>query len=124
MSARLARRAHPVVSNLALPTARSSTRPGATSEDAGPDRPVTFVLNGGPGASSTLLHLGALGPRRVRFGGTGRILASPARLVDNLESWLPFTDLVFIDPVGTGFSRVVKPPRDGQACQVWRRRGW
>lgn len=86
-----------------------------TADDAGVDRPVTFVFNGGPGASSTFLHLGALGPRRVRFGSTGHLLASPSRLVDNAESWLPFTDLVFVDPVGTGFSRVVKAPRDGRA---------
>ena len=71
----------------------------------GPDRPVTFVFNGGPGASSAYLHVGALGPRRVAMPDDGTLPAAPMRLVDNAESWLPFTDLVFIDPVGTGFSR-------------------
>ncbi|CAN5305358.1 carboxypeptidase [soil metagenome] len=76
------------------------------------DRPVTFVFNGGPGASSVFLHIGALGPRRVVFSPDGRIMPSPARLTGNAESWLPFTDLVFVDPVGTGFSRIVKPGKD------------
>ncbi|MBY5161501.1 S10 family peptidase [Salsipaludibacter albus] len=78
-----------------------------TADDAGADRPVTFVFNGGPGASSAYLHLGALGPRRVAFAADGTLLPPPSRLVDNTESWLAFTDLVFVDPVGTGFSRVV-----------------
>lgn len=65
-------------------------------------RPVTFALNGGPGASSAWLHLGAMGPWRLdlRFAPS----ASP-HLLDNAETWLDFTDLVFIDPVGTGYSR-------------------
>lgn len=71
------------------------------------DRPVTFVMNGGPGASSVYLHLGAVGPRRVNFAADGSALPPPSRLVDNVESWLAFTDLVFVDPVGTGFSRVI-----------------
>ena len=71
------------------------------------NRPLTFVFNGGPGASSVYLHVGALGPRRVAFGDHGELLAPPHRLVDNDESWLPFTDLVFIDPIGTGFSRMI-----------------
>lgn len=75
--------------------------------DGGADRPVTFVFNGGPGASSAYLHLGALGPRRVGFAADGTPLPPPARLVDNAESWLAFTDLVFIDPIGTGFSRLI-----------------
>ena len=72
------------------------------------ERPITFVFNGGPGASSAYLHIGALGPRRVAFAADGRVPAPPARLVDNQETWLSFTDLVFVDPVGTGFSRAVK----------------
>jgi carboxypeptidase C (cathepsin A) len=76
-------------------------------DDAGPARPVTFVFNGGPGASSAYLHVGALGPRRVRFDQRGMPLAPPTALVDNEESWLAFTDLVFVDPVGTGWSRIV-----------------
>jgi carboxypeptidase C (cathepsin A) len=78
-----------------------------TAADAGPDRPVTFVFNGGPGASSAYLHMGALGPRRVRFSERGEPLPPPTALVDNEESWLAFTDLVFVDPVGTGWSRMI-----------------
>jgi carboxypeptidase C (cathepsin A) len=77
----------------------------ANSSDA--DRPVTFVFNGGPGASSAYLHLGAVGPQRVAFPANGTLPEMPPRLVPNDESWLAFTDLVFVDPVGTGFSRVI-----------------
>ncbi len=70
-------------------------------------RPVTFVFNGGPGASSVWLHLGALGPWRLPLkDGTINASAAPA-LVDNDDTWLDFTDLVFIDPPGTGYSRIV-----------------
>jgi carboxypeptidase C (cathepsin A) len=72
------------------------------------DRPVTFVFNGGPGASSAYLHMGAVGPSRVAFPADGTLPRMPPRLVPNEESWLAFTDLVFVDPVGTGFSRVVE----------------
>jgi carboxypeptidase C (cathepsin A) len=72
------------------------------------ERPVTFVFNGGPGASSAYLHMGALGPLRVAFPAHGTLPQMPPRLVPNEESWLAFTDLVFVDPVGTGFSRVVE----------------
>jgi carboxypeptidase C (cathepsin A) len=70
-------------------------------------RPITFVFNGGPGAASAYLHVGALGPRRAYFEEHGGLPKPPARLVDNRESWLEFTDLVFVDPVGTGFSRAI-----------------
>jgi carboxypeptidase C (cathepsin A) len=66
-------------------------------------RPVTFAVNGGPGASSAWLHLGAMGPWRLELGGMAPSM--PAQVVDNAETWLDFTDLVFIDPVGTGYSR-------------------
>jgi carboxypeptidase C (cathepsin A) len=72
------------------------------------DRPVMFVFNGGPGASSAFLHLGAVGPQRVDFPADGSIPTMPPRLVPNEESWLAFADLVFVDPVGTGFSRVIE----------------
>ena len=72
---------------------------------AGQLRPVAFVFNGGPGAASVFLHLGALGPRVLDTPATGAVPGPPARLIDNQSSWLPFTDLVFVDPVGTGFSR-------------------
>lgn len=75
---------------------------------AGADRPVTFVFNGGPGAASAYLHVGAVGPRRVAFPADGTLPPLPPRLVHNEESWLAFTDLVFVDPVGTGFSRVIE----------------
>ncbi len=71
-------------------------------------RPVTFVFNGGPGAASAYLHLGALGPQRVVFNTDGTVPPMPARIVDNPKSWLAFTDLVFVDPVGTGYSREIK----------------
>lgn len=72
------------------------------------ERPVAFVVNGGPGAASAYLHLGAIGPKIVRFNDDGGVPPPPAQLVANAETWLPFTDLVFIDPVGTGFSRALK----------------
>ena len=71
----------------------------------GGNRPVTFALNGGPGASSVYLNFGAIGPKRVQFGAEGNSPSDPATPLDNAGSWLDFTDLVFIDPVGTGYSR-------------------
>jgi carboxypeptidase C (cathepsin A) len=69
------------------------------------DRPVTFVFNGGPGAASVWLHLGTAGPMRVALPENGFPPAPPYRLEENPYTWLDFTDLVFIDPVGTGYSR-------------------
>jgi carboxypeptidase C (cathepsin A) len=77
-------------------------------------RPVTFVFNGGPGAASAFLHLGAMGPRTVAFARGGGYLPPPARLEDNPESWLAFTDLVFVDPVGTGYSRAAEPGEEAE----------
>ncbi len=71
-------------------------------------RPVTFAFNGGPGSSSVWLHLGLLGPRRVLMGDAGNLLPPPYELADNPESLLAVSDLVFIDPVSTGYSRVVE----------------
>lgn len=68
-------------------------------------RPVSFCFNGGPGSSSAWLHIGALGPKRILTDNTGAATPPPHSLVDNEYSWLDLTDLVFIDPVGTGFSR-------------------
>lgn len=76
-----------------------------TREGASVRRPITFTFNGGPGSSSVWLHLGAVGPKRVLMTEDGQSLPPPYRLVDNDYSWLVFTDLVFIDPVTTGFSR-------------------
>lgn len=72
---------------------------------AAADRPVTFAFNGGPGAASVYLNLGAIGPKVVPFGKAGDSPSDPPILRDNANSWLDFTDLVFIDPIGTGFSR-------------------
>lgn len=72
-------------------------------------RPLMFSFNGGPGSASVWLHLGALGPRRVVMQPDGQMPAPPFHLVDNEYTWLDETDLVFIDPVGTGYSRAVKP---------------
>ncbi|HET7571238.1 MAG TPA: hypothetical protein VFJ77_01065 [Gaiellaceae bacterium] len=86
------------------------------ADDPEPNRPVTFVFNGGPGAASVYLHIGAVGPRRVDFPEDGSMPLVPARLVDNDACWLDFTDIVLIDPVGTGFSRMIEPekPKDGE----------
>jgi len=70
-----------------------------------PGRPVTFVFNGGPGAASAYLHMGAVGPQRVDFPADGTLPTMPPRLVENESSWLAFSDLVFVDPVGTGWSQ-------------------
>jgi carboxypeptidase C (cathepsin A) len=70
-----------------------------------PNRPVTFALNGGPGASSVYLNFGAIGPKHLSVGNEGDSPSDPATLTDNPGTWLDFTDLVFIDPIGTGFSR-------------------
>ncbi len=79
------------------------------------ERPITFVFNGGPGASSVYLHLGALGPRRIQCLENGQPTPPPYPLIDNPQSWLQFTDLVFIDPIGTGFSRMIKKkPTEGK----------
>jgi len=72
-------------------------------------RPLTFSFNGGPGSASVWLHLGAIGPKRVRMNSDGTMPAPPFELVDNDQTWLNQTDLVFIDPVGTGYSRAVRP---------------
>ncbi len=74
------------------------------------NRPITFAFNGGPGAASAFLTLGLVGPRIAEFPGND---GSAARLTDNPETWLAFTDLVMIDPVGTGWSRAAKA--DGAA---------
>ena len=76
------------------------------------ERPLTFAFNGGPGSASVWLHMGALGPKRVRMEREGWMPAPPFRYEDNPHTWLDQTDLVFIDPVGTGFSRATKEDLD------------
>jgi carboxypeptidase C (cathepsin A) len=80
----------------------------------GVNRPVTFALNGGPGAASVFLNLGAIGPKRVQFGAEGDSPSDPATPRDNPGTWLDFTDLVFIDPVGTGFSYAQVPEEEAK----------
>lgn len=75
-------------------------------------RPVTFVFNGGPGGASIYLHLTAIGPMTIASAGDGSFPPVPARLEPNPDSWIDFTDLVFIDPVGTGYSRML-PDAEG-----------
>jgi carboxypeptidase C (cathepsin A) len=69
------------------------------------NRPVTFAFNGGPGAASAFLNMGAIGPKHVAFGNEGDSPSDTPTATDNPATWLDFTDLVFIDPIGTGFSR-------------------
>lgn len=79
-------------------------------------RPLTFVFNGGPGSASIWLHMGALGPKRVVMEKEGWMPAPPYRYEDNADTWLDKTDLVFIDPVGTGFSRTINDDLDKKYC--------
>lgn len=71
-------------------------------------RPLMFSFNGGPGSASVWLHLGAIGPRRVKMMDDGMMPPPPYDMEDNQQTWLDQTDLVFIDPVGTGYSRAAK----------------
>jgi carboxypeptidase C (cathepsin A) len=85
-----------------------------TLDDADPaERSVTFAFNGGPGAASVWLHLGLMGPRRVLSGDVGDLVPPPYGLADNPESLLAHSDLVFIDPVGTGYSRASQNEKPG-----------
>src|SRR4051812_48544592 len=77
-------------------------------------RPVTFLFNGGPGASSAWLQLGDAGPWRLSIEGEGAVASASPDLLPNAETWLDFTDLVFIDPVGTGYSRFVAAGDDAR----------
>lgn len=77
------------------------------AKDRAPNRPITFAFNGGPGAASAFLHLGLVGPRIVEFGPQHND-AARTELYDNPHTWLRFTDLVLIDPIGTGWSRAAR----------------
>ena len=83
-------------------------------------RPLTFSFNGGPGSSSVWLHLGVLGPRRVLMNDDGTTTPPPYQLVDNDKSWLDLTDLVFIDPVSTGYSRAADEKTANQEFHGYR----
>ena len=71
-------------------------------------RPITFVFNGGPGSSSLWLHMGAIGPKRIPMLENGEPLPPPYKIIDNEYTWLDKTDIVFIDPINTGYSRPVR----------------
>jgi carboxypeptidase C (cathepsin A) len=108
-----------------------------TADGADPaGRPVTFAFNGGPGSASVWLHLGLLGPRRVLMGDAGALLPPPYGLADNEQTLLRDSDLVFIDPVSTGYSRAITggKPGDfhgfgadiesvGEVIRLWTTRG-
>lgn len=81
-------------------------------------RPITYVFNGGPRAAAAYLDIGALGPRALDFGAAGKLPPASDRVADNPDTWLPFTDLVFVDPVGTGWSRAVGGS-DAAAKKFW-----
>jgi len=89
-----------------------------TKKDGGIDRPLTFSFNGGPGSSSVWLHLGLVGPKRVEMDDEGGPLGPPYQLVDNEFSLFDKTDLVFIDPVSTGYSRPVPKEKPEQFHNV------
>ncbi len=96
-------------------TLRADDKPSAQmfytaylAEPSNAERPLTFLFNGGPGASSVFLHLGGVAPKVIHLNKDGSLPPPPMQLQDSTESWLSFTDLVFVDPVGTGFSHKVK----------------
>jgi carboxypeptidase C (cathepsin A) len=76
-------------------------------------RPVTFAFNGGPGSASAWVHIGGFGPWRIPIDGAAVSPSAPPVLLPNAETWLDFTDLVFIDPAGTGYSRIARPSTEG-----------
>ena len=102
-------------SRLELCILRRVGRKVAESErvDDEEDRPVTFAFNGGPGASSIYLHMGCLGPRIAKLNNKGEAASLPPEIIDNENSLLDTTDLVFIDPVGTGYSHAVNEEDEG-----------
>jgi carboxypeptidase C (cathepsin A) len=80
-----------------------------TLDNPSAKRPLMFSFNGGPGSASVWLHMGAIGPKRVKMLDDGLMPPPPYEMEDNASTWLAETDLVFIDPVGTGYSRATKP---------------
>ena len=83
------------------------------------ERPITFAFNGGPGASSIWVHFGSMGPWRISFGETIKQPAPPYYFEDNPHSWLAFTDIVFVDAPGTGFSRALGDTEPKSHWGVW-----
>lgn len=86
-----------------------------TDVDSG-TRPISFIYNGGPGSASVWLHMGAFGPQRVPVNNSGATPPPPYDLVDNPGTLIDVSDMVFIDPIGTGFSRLVG---DGEGSEYW-----
>jgi carboxypeptidase C (cathepsin A) len=89
----------------------ADNRPAAT-------RPLTFLYNGGPGSASIWLHMGAFAPKRIVTNIPSSTLPSPAQFIENQESLLDVTDMVFIDPAGTGFSQAIAPGINGDFWSV------
>jgi carboxypeptidase C (cathepsin A) len=89
-----------------------------TKDNPSEDRPVTFSFNGGPGSSSVWLHLGLVGPKRVLMDDEGQPVGPPYNLVDNEYSLFDKSDMVFIDPVSTGYSRTVPKEKPDQFHNV------
>ena len=87
-------------------------------------RPITYVFNGGPGAAAVWLHMGTAGPTRIKFTEEGEAPPPPYGVVDNDSTWLEATDLVFIDPVGTGFSRPAPGEKQEQFSGVQEDVNW
>lgn len=85
------------------------------------DRPLTIAFNGGPGSASIWLHIGALGPKRAEMTSEGFMPHPPFTLVDNKYTWLDKTDLLFIDPVGTGYSHSAEPEKNNE--NYWNMKG-
>ncbi len=107
------RSAHPQSEIMSPPAATGGRNPQS-------NRPLTFAFNGGPGASAVWLHVGAFGPKRAVLADDGTALPAVTTLVDNESTWLEFTDLVFVDPVGTGFSRAARGIEPNQFFEVQR----
>jgi carboxypeptidase C (cathepsin A) len=94
-----------------------------TAKEGAANRPITFAFNGGPGSSSVWLHMGLLGPKRVQVPSDGQAAgAPPYPIVDNPDSLLTVSDLVFVDPIGTGLSRVVNAGKNEDHWGVDRTR--
>ncbi len=93
-----------------------------TLDGADQARPVTFAMNGGPGSASAWVQLGAMGPWRLPLSGDAARPSAAPVLVDNAQTWLDFTDLVFLDPAGTGYSRLADDSEPLRK-QVWSLNG-
>ncbi len=112
---------HPGETAASKPADAAATQPACKDPE---HRPIMFLFNGGPGSAAVWLHLGAVGPRRVALHEDGSPLPPPYRLEDNPSTWLDATDLVFIDPVGTGFSRAAEGEKNDQFYGVKEDIAW